>query len=176
MSIGKRTRFDVFKRDGFACQYCGRTPPAVTLEVDHVHPQASGGTDDITNLLTSCFDCNSGKGARHLDSVPPQVAAQAEILKEKKEQLDQYNALLTETVNQRQQQIASIAKFYTDAGFPKQEVSRASIQRFLEKLPYPIVYESIIEAVDAFNTGWAREPFKYFCGICYRKIREAEGK
>jgi len=54
-------RFDVFQRDGHACQYCGRTPPDVVLVVDHLIPVAQGGTDDFDNLVTSCEDCNSGK-------------------------------------------------------------------------------------------------------------------
>lgn len=41
--LSKKTRFDVFKRDQFRCQYCGRTPPTVVLEVDHVVPVAENG-------------------------------------------------------------------------------------------------------------------------------------
>ena len=37
--MSKKMRFDVFKRDGFQCQYCGSTPPSVVLEVDHIHIQ-----------------------------------------------------------------------------------------------------------------------------------------
>jgi hypothetical protein len=60
-AVGKRTRFEVFKRDGFACQYCGKQPPQVTLEIDHIVPVAKGGTNDEMNLVTSCTACNSGK-------------------------------------------------------------------------------------------------------------------
>lgn len=61
MAVPKKTRFEVFKRDGFRCGYCGKTPPAVTLEVDHIEPVANGGEDDLYNLITACFDCNRGK-------------------------------------------------------------------------------------------------------------------
>ena len=61
MAVSKRTRFEVFKRDGFTCQYCGRTPPTVTLECDHVHPRARGGGNQLCNLRTACSDCNLGK-------------------------------------------------------------------------------------------------------------------
>lgn len=63
-AIGKKLRFEVFKRDGFCCQYCGGNAPNVNLEVDHVIPVAEDGTNDIDNLITACENCNRGKGAR----------------------------------------------------------------------------------------------------------------
>lgn len=60
--MSKKTRFAVFARDAFTCQYCGRQPPSVVLEVDHIIPVVDGGTDDNANLRTSCFTCNRGKG------------------------------------------------------------------------------------------------------------------
>ena len=60
--LSKGTRFDIFKRDGFMCQYCGRQPPEVVLHVDHITPVIEGGTNDPMNLVTSCRDCNLGKG------------------------------------------------------------------------------------------------------------------
>jgi 5-methylcytosine-specific restriction endonuclease McrA len=61
-AIPKKLRFEVFKRDSFTCQYCGKSAPDIILEVDHIHPVSRGGEEDITNLITSCFDCNRGKG------------------------------------------------------------------------------------------------------------------
>lgn len=62
MSLSKRTRFKVFDRDDYKCRYCGKTPDdGITLEVDHVHPTSKGGTNELHNLVTSCFDCNRGK-------------------------------------------------------------------------------------------------------------------
>jgi hypothetical protein len=61
-SITLRLRFEIFKRDMFICQYCGRRAPDAELQVDHVYPKALGGTDDDDNLITSCFECNMGKG------------------------------------------------------------------------------------------------------------------
>jgi len=40
--LSKKQRFTVFKRDLFACQYCGATPPGAILEVDHIHPVSQG--------------------------------------------------------------------------------------------------------------------------------------
>ncbi len=56
-------RFTVLRRDSHKCVSCGKSPPEVTLEVDHKEPFSKGGTNDIGNLQTLCFDCNRGKGA-----------------------------------------------------------------------------------------------------------------
>ena len=61
--IPKRKRFEVFKRDGFQCVYCGAKPPGVALHVDHVEPVVKGGTNETSNLVTACPGCNLGKGA-----------------------------------------------------------------------------------------------------------------
>ena len=62
-ALSKKLRFEVFKRDKFTCQYCGRMAPDVILEVDHINPVAEGGNNNFNNLVTACQDCNRGKGA-----------------------------------------------------------------------------------------------------------------
>lgn len=66
MTVTKRTRFEVLRRDDHTCQYCGAKAPDVTLQIDHVIPVALGGDDKPGNLVTACRDCNSGKA-----SIPP---------------------------------------------------------------------------------------------------------
>lgn len=56
-----RTRFEVFKRDNFTCQYCGRKAPKVILEIDHKTPKSKGGKNELGNYITACSDCNNGK-------------------------------------------------------------------------------------------------------------------
>lgn len=88
-AISKKTRFEVFKRDGFKCMYCGQSSPSVVLNVDHIHPVSKGGDNDILNLITSCFDCNAGKSDRKIDDssfVNLQIKQLQEI-NEKKEQM-----------------------------------------------------------------------------------------
>lgn len=58
-------RWTVFARDDFVCQYCGRCPPDVVLEVDHRTSVANGGGNEFENLVTSCADCNRGKGSKN---------------------------------------------------------------------------------------------------------------
>lgn len=88
--LSKKMRFEVLKRDKFTCQYCGRQAPDVVLNVDHITPVAKGGTNDITNLITSCFDCNSGKKDRVLsdDTVVKKQKAQLDMLQERREQIE----------------------------------------------------------------------------------------
>ncbi len=63
--MDKKKRFEILKRHGFQCFYCGRKPPEVALEVDHRTSRVVGGeaaeADD--NLVAACRDCNRGKGA-----------------------------------------------------------------------------------------------------------------
>lgn len=61
--VTPKIRFEVLKRDNFTCQYCGAHGEGVVLEVDHIIPISKGGTSDMGNLITACFDCNRGKGS-----------------------------------------------------------------------------------------------------------------
>jgi len=85
LSISKSVRFEIFARDAFTCQYCGRRPPEVVLECDHIHPQSKGGGDEIINLITSCYDCNRGKRAKVISDVAPRPDADLAFLKVQQE-------------------------------------------------------------------------------------------
>lgn len=89
-ALTKKLRFEVFKRDSFTCQYCGRKAPDILLHIDHIEPVAKGRTNDILNLITSCVDCNSGKSDRQLSdtTVIDKQRQQLEDLQERKEQIE----------------------------------------------------------------------------------------
>ena len=55
------TRFNVFLRDGFSCQYCGG---GEDLTFDHVTPRSRGGRTTWENIVTACARCNLVKGGR----------------------------------------------------------------------------------------------------------------
>jgi len=88
--LTKKLRFEVFKRDSFACQYCGQKSPDVLLEVDHIEPVSKGGSNELFNLITSCKACNAGKSDRKLSdaSVVEKQRRQLEELQERKEQIE----------------------------------------------------------------------------------------
>ncbi|HKM00695.1 MAG TPA: Lin1244/Lin1753 domain-containing protein [Sedimentibacter sp.] len=50
---------EVFKRDNYTCQYCGQI--GGKLEADHIIPFSKGGSDETSNLITSCRKCNRQK-------------------------------------------------------------------------------------------------------------------
>lgn len=58
----KLTRREVFRRDNYTCQYCGRRDGGLT--VDHVLPRYQGGLHIWTNVVAACPSCNHRKGGR----------------------------------------------------------------------------------------------------------------
>ncbi|SFI22808.1 HNH endonuclease [Jannaschia pohangensis] len=60
------TRFNLFLRDEFCCQYCGSKGD---LTFDHVVPRARGGVTSWENVVAACGQCNLRKGSRSLKQV-----------------------------------------------------------------------------------------------------------
>lgn len=170
--ISKKIRFDVFKRDGFVCMYCGAHPPAVLLEVDHIHPVAEGGTNDADNLVTACENCNRGKGAGLLSTVPQSLADKAEMVAEREAQLAAYYEILQGAKDRRDEEMWAIAQIYMDRwGLDAMlRTDLSSIAMFLKRLDFFQVQEAMEMAT---NRTHSKGPsFKYFAGVCWRMISE----
>ena len=174
-SISQKTRFDVFKRDGFACHYCGATPPKAILHVDHIHPVAEGGDNSADNLITACDQCNWGKGAKLLTVVPESLSKKAARIKEAELQLAGFNEIMRAKRNRLEDDAWDVAEIWMTAHC-KDEIRNdnfRSIERFVEKL-------GVFECMDAMNLAIERigrnqsQSFKYFCGICWNKIKAGE--
>ena len=88
--MSKKLRFEVFKRDGFKCMYCGAEAPQAVLHVDHIRPVSKGGTNDLLNLVSSCDGCNLGKSDRELsdDSAVKKQRLQLDDLHARREQME----------------------------------------------------------------------------------------
>lgn len=60
----KFNRRNIFLRDEYVCQYCGRRYSAHRLSLDHVLPKSRGGPTTWDNIVCCCLDCNVRKGGR----------------------------------------------------------------------------------------------------------------
>jgi hypothetical protein len=155
MSLSPKIRFEVFRRDEFTCRYCGRKTPEAILEVDHIIPVSKGGDDGIENLVTSCYECNRGKGATLLESIPsePDLHEAAVLLAEREIQLTEYNHI-RRLVRERElaevdqlkehfvEKLEDCSPHYSEREFPHQLVREA-----LKRLSYLEIMEHIDYAV-----------------------------
>ena len=57
----------VLQRDNYQCQSCGKNKQQTSLNIDHITPLATGGSNDISNLQVLCSKCNQKK-KHHFDS------------------------------------------------------------------------------------------------------------
>ena len=60
------TRRNLFQRDNYTCQYCGRRSPVDKLSIDHVQPRSKGGRTTWENCVLACVRCNARKADRTL--------------------------------------------------------------------------------------------------------------
>ncbi len=172
VSLSPRTRFEVFKRDDFTCRYCGRKTPEVVLQVDHVVPVAEGGDEDYANLVTSCFECNSGKGARLLDSVVPLIdlEEQSLLLLERERQLREYNEVRRSVREREDADIDYLIAYWRD-WFDNAQVPVPKDSSFRCWLAFMSV-EDMRDMIEAtiLRTKNAGHALRYFCATM-RNIR-----
>ena len=136
--IGKKMRYEVFKRDSFTCQYCGRNAPEVILEVDHIKPVAEGGKNTMLNLVTSCRDCNRGKGKRRLDDnteVTKQKAA-LDDLNEKRLQMELMIQWKTELEEIMEKQVSVIEYLLADPGYQLNDYYKKRIKVLIKEFGF----------------------------------------
>lgn len=172
-SLSKKKRFDVFKRDAFSCQYCGAHPPSAILEVDHIQPVAAGGSDELDNLVTACFDCNRGKSDGDLSDVPQSLQSKAAEVIEREAQIKGYQAAMDAKRLRLLEEAQEVCELYEELkpGYTLTDKSLVTVRMFIEKLGVHVV-------MDAMERAYSRsrgDEFRYFCGICWNKIREGGG-
>jgi len=172
IALSKKVRFDIFKRDLFVCQYCGATPPSATLEVDHIKPVSKGGNNTKENLITSCFDCNRGKGARLLTKASETTIQKMDRIAEKEEQYNHYQKLIKKIERRKNKEVKEVEIIYSDSfeGWEfKEKFKISTVRPFIEKLGLVDVKESMGKACSKMYNE--NDALKYFCGICWNKIR-----
>lgn len=182
MGLSKRVRFEVFKRDKFTCAYCGRRPPEVILECDHIVPRCEGGPDNIENLVTSCDACNRGKSGKGLGDVAPAVdeMQRLEAMQEMAERgrLIRAQIFAAEDTRNAEEEMARLVigwwEEMTGWYVTPYHMSRrtATILRFVSEIGPDEVRDAVrvvagkkhAGAFDDHVQGW-----RYFCGVCKRK-------
>lgn len=179
--LSKRTRFEIFKRDGFRCVYCGATPVQAPLHVDHVVPVAEGGGNDPANLVTACDSCNLGKGAVPLEQhkFDPVIATEAQL--EQVEQIRAYLALQEEIRRAKDDVIESLLDRW------RQRLAEPLTLR--QRIPFmleQVGYEKVIEAIDSTaakaarlasaGEKWTTQSALMYLNGCIRKMRRDAGR
>ena len=178
--ISKSIRFEIFKRDSFTCQYCGRKVPEVILEIDHIVPVAEGGNNDAFNLITSCRDCNRGKGKKMLNDM--------QVIDKQREQLEELNALREQTemliqwkeelINSANKQIQALDSLIHDlSGYYTNEQGERELKKLIRRFGFDEVYTSTQISFDRYYDGsdesW-ETAFYRIGGVCYNRKRSRE--
>lgn len=172
MAVTKRIRFEVLRRDEFTCRYCRSRDNALT--VDHVVPVALGGSDDPSNLVAACKDCNAGKASASPDeAMVAQVEADAlrwasamEVVvgrrRAARRAVDEYSAAAAGAWLDEFDGLYRAPELPADA--------EQSFEAFYARgLPIEELSHAIRVAARNKNVGtW--EKWRYFCGVAWKKL------
>jgi len=152
--LSKAVRFEVFKRDHFKCQYCGAVAPDVLLHVDHISPVYEGGTDDITNLITACQNCNLGKSKTplHKNTVLEKSRLQLEILQERREQLELMMEWQRGLRDLDGRKVDELADYWSELvqPFALNETGRATLRKMLKRFALEEIISGMNDAVASY--------------------------
>lgn len=178
--LSKKIRFDVFKRDSFRCQYCGRSAPDVILEVDHIVPVAEGGKNDILNLITSCRDCNRGKGKHVLteNEIIKKQKEELDALNERREQMEMMIQWRTELRSMELEQVEAINDLIcTITGWELADAGKRTILDCLKRFGFNEVYEATEISFSRYYNGddnmYAfNKALNKIGGVCYNRRKQ----
>nr|WP_280465651.1 HNH endonuclease [Nocardia brasiliensis] len=182
MTVSRRLRFEILRRDNHTCRYCGTSAPDAPMTVDHVIPVALGGSDEPSNLITACKDCNAGKSSIAPDG--PQVA-------EVNERALRWTAALQQAAAEReieyQNQKAIAADFrerwesqgwdhlsYASRPVPLPSGFANSVQRLLSAGLSFSDFDELIEVTMTTTTVAAENKWQYFCGCCWKRVKASQ--
>lgn len=180
-NLSKKTRFEVFKRDSFTCQYCGRKAPDVVLEVDHIKPVSKGGDNNIINLITSCSSCNNGKSNIPLD-VQDELAKnqkQLEELQERRTQMEMMVEWKERLYSLTEEGATMILDVFADkTNVNLNESAKSEIIGWIDKFGFEQVLDATYIAIQTYYKGTDESidnTFNKIGGICFiTKQREKD--
>lgn len=155
-SISKKIRFEVFKRDSFTCQYCGKSAPDVILEVDHIEAVANGGTNDMFNLITACRDCNRGKSKNKLSSSQTldKEKRELELLQERKNQIEMMYEWRKELLGlefEESKKLIDLVNIATGANISLTDSGIKKLTKLIKKYSFEEVLESAIASFENYD-------------------------
>ena len=171
VAVSKRVRFEVLRRDNYQCRYCGAAAPDVPLTVDHVVPVALGGTDEPSNLVAACQDCNAGKS-----SATPDQALVADV---------EADALRWAAAMERAAEEDRARKDVRDGVLAAVAAAWPSYRRLPSGwesaigsfLDAGLSAEVIVEMVHVANEARGVDyRWGYFCGCCWNRVRKLQDR
>lgn len=179
--ISKKTRFEVFKRDNFTCQYCGASAPDVILEIDHIKPVSKGGTNSILNLVTSCKECNRGKTNKVLsdNSAVKIQKRRMEEINERREQLELMLRWHDELEGEIEKEIDAISNIILKetSGNYLNEKGRKEAKKLIRQFGFNEVYKATVTSFGQYYDGGERSiqyAWSKVGGICYNRRHHPE--
>lgn len=143
------------------------------LEVDHIIPVSEGGSDEMDNLTTSCWECNRGKGATLLDDRAPvtDIHDQTIVILERELQLREYNHVREMQREREDNDIEELLDYwdFLAGGSARKYPSVSTLRNFLRKL-------SKFDIRDAMDIAYERKGdwrgVDYLYGILHNWTRD----
>jgi hypothetical protein len=181
-AIAKRLRYEVLRRDGHTCYYCGAKAPEVKLVVDAVVPEALGGSHkDPANLRAACEPCNSGKTSSSPDA-PLVAAVAADAARWARAMAVAQQAMLAE-IDARKADQEQFRQWWDSWGYgdgdsrtliPKDPNWRQSVDQLVAAgLPLAIL-KNCIEIAMSRQSIRPEATFRYMCGVAWKKLTELQ--
>jgi hypothetical protein len=181
MALSPRLRFEVLRRDQYACRYCGAKAPDTAMTVDHVLPEALGGRSEAANLVAACQPCNAGK-----TSISPDQALVADVdrsvfkWRDAMARAAELMAAETEVLEELSIQVKKawcVWTYQVDGerfSVPMADNWRHSVDRWLEAGVSVEALVSLIPIAMQKEDIVVGERWRYFAGCCWRQLTKQQ--
>lgn len=182
MTVTKRLRYEILRRDNHTCRYCGGIAPEAVLTIDHVLPTALGGSDGPDNLVAACKDCNAGKAASNPDDpLIEQVSADA-VRWARAVEAAAIEASLDFVQLQETREIFDSAwqgwthkdRQGNSSVLPRPKNWADSIDMFGARGLPPELLEECVRITMARKGVDLDQRFTYFCGVAWKKVNQID--
>lgn len=178
MSISKRLRYEIFRRDAYICRYCGRFPPDVQLTVDHVIPEALGGLTEPGNLVTACQDCNAGKSSINPDAPLVENVANDALRWARAMEIVAFRRSVDRMMaaELHDKFLAKWNTWFYTRGIKNYNIDLPSgwqpnVTRFIQ---LGLTIDDLTELIDVAMAARTTDEWRYFCGCCWHRLRESQ--